>query len=132
MTLDNTCVIIPDITKFQLITFLQCLYNVKLREINQNAVNIIRNISSLLGCKSLNFSEISGQSEKIVICKETDGGVDSFQDDLNVPSPESVSNSSLNASLNTSLAPVAEETNKNTRLSLINLTQIDIEVMIHN
>jgi len=127
VTLDNTCVIIPDITKFQLITFLQCLYNVKLRELNQNAVNIIRNISSLLGCKSLDFSEISKQSEKIVICKEADGGDDSFQDDLNVPSPESVSNSSLNASLNTSLAPVAEETNKNTRLSLINLTQIDIE-----
>ena len=46
---EDCCVILPDVTKSELSTFLQCLYNTKLEELNHSAMNIIRDISFILG-----------------------------------------------------------------------------------
>ena len=62
---EDYCVIMPDITTSELSTFLQCLYNTKLNELNQNAMAILRDISSLLGYTD--FDEIETPEDQILV-----------------------------------------------------------------
>ena len=62
---EDFCVILPDITTSELSTFLQCLYNTKLEELNQSAMRILRDISSLLGYTD--FDGIEPPEDQIVV-----------------------------------------------------------------
>ena len=62
---EDFCVILPDVTTSELSTFLQCLYNTKLEEFNQNAMTILCDISSLLGYTD--FDDIKTPEDQIVV-----------------------------------------------------------------
>ena len=49
LCVEDCSLILPDITTSELSTFLQYLYNTKLKEFNRNAMEILREISSTLG-----------------------------------------------------------------------------------
>jgi len=68
------CIKVPDLEAFKLLTFLRCLYNGKLRDVDPTIVNILEEVSSIFGT---NFSKVNNQSRVVHFSKF----LTSFSDD---------------------------------------------------
>ena len=105
VSLEDCCILLPDVTTDQLTLFLQCLYNAKLIEFNIKSRKIIKEIADILGCKNLNFAKESPTVTFDVTnnVEETSGIIDHEN----------------------SIVTTTEE--KNCRKSILCLTQIDVD-----
>jgi len=73
-SLDDFCILLPDISSRKLLVFLRCLFNGRLKEINSNTLQILKEVIGVLGSltecntsqKSINTNEVDtlGMSEK--------------------------------------------------------------------
>jgi len=48
-SLDDFCIVLPDISSRKLLVFLRCLFNGKLREINFNTLEVLKEVADILG-----------------------------------------------------------------------------------
>ena len=111
LDLDQVCVLLPEISLDKFTTFLQCLYNTKIREFNQSVKKIISEICSLLGYNQ--FDDLTDSPSAAGSPVHPSNVEDAGDDD-------SVSNESEDVTKN-------QEKTSSKSCVIMNLTQIDID-----
>jgi len=138
-SLDDFCILLPDVSSRKLLVFLRCLFNGRLHEINVNTLEILKEVAEILGTlnelSKLQNEEDTPNVEEIYVSMKDVGDASNNKVqiiELNGRQPESIetckniSNSSeeLNHSLGIGFGEAEVDLDKK---CLLNLAAVDLE-----